>query len=377
MGNTSSTDRPSQSVEKNGDSRQREADDCQDNGDGGGREKLADTEPEEKPREELERVPVLNLATAEHKVGRKSKSEDEEIDEDDDDEIMIAVQSGTSLAESRTAFKKSLPGPQVSFKLLLNCEHDKTVEEKELEVEGNLVPLPVVKLKLCIEHSFSIPACCQTIKFEYATLEDQCLLSSYRIRDGDCLRVTFKTKANVTEIMRIIDRMKKTYVFIRSLRHDLNNGNLSDDTLYLIDRTICSDDVESLPEVYFSYTMDKAESNRVFFVHCGGVKLFHKLHTELLRFPWSNLPLRMQYLELSILRCYWNITAAFSVRMFVLHNSKALQNIVKSFLRIKLQAGSQVKAPRSAYANRIGYSRMECDRNAISVGFKAMGALCK
>ena len=365
-------------VESDSDSRNPGDDGVERSQDGGSENKV-----EKKPERAIDCIcdrgkEVMNLAPKSLTLliaAENGESLDTEEDQDDED-IMATVQNGSSLAETRTAFIKSLAGPQVSFKLILDCKHDKTTEEKELEVEGDLIPLSVLKLKLCIEHQLSIPACCQTIKFEVVTLEDKCLLSSYYIRDGDCLRVSFETKADVTEIMETIDHMKKTYVYIRSL-YDLNKANLSDDTLYQIDHSICSDDIENLPEFYFSYNLDKAEMNRIFFVHCGGVRLFHKLHTELLKISWSTLPLKMQYLELSILRCYWNITAAFSVRMSVLHNPNVLQNIVKSFLRIKLIPGVQVKAPKSVYVNRIGHNRWECDQTAKSVVFKAMGALCK
>ena len=314
---------------------------------------------------------TLNLERRLSFDGGKEAKKIENVDSDSD--IIAHVQNGEKLAEIRTAFLKTLTGPPITFKLILNCKHGKTVEEKILEVQGDLVPLSVFKLKLCIEHQFSIPACCQTITFECSTLLDQHLLSSYHIRDGDCLGVSFETKGDVSDILTTIDHMKKTYVFIKSLHDDVMNSNLCTSSFDQIDETVCSEDIENLPELYFSYTLDRAETNRIFFVHCGGVRLCHKLHTQLLKFCWSILPTKMQFLELSILRCYWNITAAFSVRRSVLHDPGVLQSITQSFLRIKLVPGAQ--AAMSIHAGRkYGW---ECDGNAKYVVFKAMGALCK
>ena len=303
--------------------------------------------------------------------------EDNCPDEGDDDEILATVESNTSLKESRVAFLKALHGPPMTFRLVLDCKGTKTVEEKELTVEGNVLTENIQKLKLCIEHHHSVPASIQTVTFDCCTLEDQHPLSYYHLREGDCLRVAFERTGDLAEIMEIIDSMKVTYVLLKSLEHDIRKGTLKESTLQQIHRKVCSEEVESLPEVYFASSMDKAEINRIFFVDCGGVVMFHKLHEQLLKHPWSYLPLRLQALERAILRSFWNLTADFSVRTSVLHKSRALQNIMKSFLRIKIESYNRIKAPLSMYNDSLRYDRRNWDHSAVNVAFKSMGALCK
>lgn len=293
---------------------------------------------------------------------------------DNDSDILAAVESNTSLKQSRIGFLKNLQGPPLTFRLLFDSLKQKQVEEKVLTVDGDMLTQSVEKLKLCIEHHHSIPACIQTVTFDNSTLEDHKPLIDYYLREGDIVKVSFDRTGDLAEIMEIIDNMKATYIFLKSLERDLRKGTLKDSALQQISKKVCSQDVESLPEMYFSSTTDQAEVNRIFFVDCGGIRMCHKLHEELLKYPWSHLPLKLQALELAILRSFWNLTADFNVRMAVLHKSRALQNIIKSFLRLKVDENSRrIRPPFSMYREH----SWKWNNSAINLPFKSMGALCK
>ena len=306
------------------------------------------------------------------------REEPKYIEIEDDSEIFQAVESNATLKKSRVSFLKGLHGPPITFKLSLHSTETKKVEEKELTVDKGILSQSVLKLKLCIEHHHRIPACTQTITFESTTLEDEHLLSYYHLRDEDVLNVHFERTGDLIEVMEVVDKMKRTYVLLKPLEQELKKGALKESSKQSINWNVCSEDVENLPDAYFANAAEQAEVNRIFFVDCGGVRMLHKLHEELLGYQWSHLPLRLQSLELSILRTFWNLTADFAVRMSVLRNARAVQNIIKSFLRIRIDEKSrQIKPPISVYRENSGYDWWKWKNSAVNLPFKSMGALCK
>lgn len=275
-------------------------------------------------------------------------------------------------AYGRTEYEK---GPETTFTVVLNCSGKKTALTRPLVVREGM-PLRVRDMKSCIEVEFSIPACCQSLVFESVHMEDKLTLGFYRVRDGDTIQVNYVSEGNVAEILSVVSHMTKSYHFIESIQTDLHRQLVSDDLDTLINQSVYWEKVNDLPEVYFSpCSSDKAEANRNLFIQCGGLDMLQRLHTLLLRQPWRKMPLKMQYLEHSILRAYWNITAAFTVRLYVLQYPRALESILGSFLRVKLDEKERLVAPQNLFTRRT--NRSELNRIACEVVYKAMGALCK
>lgn len=274
-------------------------------------------------------------------------------------------------------------GGGVTFKVVLNCTGSDAESSamaarvKTLAVREGM-PLRVRDLKSCVEREYSIPACCQRLLFERVLLEeDSDLLSFHHIRDGDTIHVCYTSKADVAEILSVVDHMTRSYHLIESIQDDLAQCRADDDLDALISQGVYWERVNDLPEVYFTpCSSDRAEANRNLFIQCGGLDMLQRLHALLHRQPWANTPLRMQYLEHSILRTYWNITAAFTVRLYVLQYPQALGCILKSFLRVELRESELMSVPRTLYAARSA-SMNELNRIACEVIYKALGALCK
>ena len=265
---------------------------------------------------------------------------------------------------------------EVSFHVVLNCTGERSIEGHNLLSKCGM-PLRIRDLKTCIEQEYSIPACCQKLVFESITIQDHFPLDFYHIRDGDTINVFYIAKGNVTEILDIVDHMTKSYYTIQSIQDELSTKSVSDELDALVSRNVFWEKVGDLPEHYFTpCSSDKAEVNRNLFVQCGGLDMMQRLHGLLLQQPWSHMPLKMQYLEHSILRTYWNLTAAFTVRMYVLQYPRTLSYILRSFLRVELHKTSHLKVGRNVFAMREA-SYMELNRIASEVIYKAMGALCK
>ena len=266
----------------------------------------------------------------------------------------------------------------ISFTVMLNCTgENKSIKEKTLYIKDK-EPLTVSDLKLCIQKEFSIPKCCQCLRFDAIQLDDDSIpLSFYHIRDGDTVHVSYVSEGDVTDILDIIDKLVHTHSFIESIQNELNKEKFNDELDSRIMLNVFYEEVNSLAQVYFTpCSSDRAEVNRILFVHGNGVNMLHKLHTVLLKQPWSNTPLKFQYLEHAILRVYWNLTAAFSVRMFVLHHPASLDNVIQSFLRVQVEENSIMEAPHNTFASRV-VPKYELDRIACEVVYKALGTLCK
>ncbi len=274
-------------------------------------------------------------------------------------------------------YQESPDNREVSFSVVLNCTGDKTTSQGHNMVIKKGMPLRVRDLKTCIEQEYSIPACCQSLVFEAITLEDQFPLDFYHIRDGDTINVYYIAKGNVAEIMDIVEHIIKSYRIIESIQDELSAHRVSDSLDALVDQNMYWEKINDLPESYFTpCSSHRAEVNRNMFVQCGGLDMMQRLHGLLLQQPWSNMPLKMQYLEHSILRTYWNITAAFTVRMYVLQYPRTLGYILRSFLRVELNESSHFQVGKNLYAMREA-STGELNRIASEVVYKAMGALCK
>lgn len=267
-------------------------------------------------------------------------------------------------------------GPETSFIIVLNCSGKRSAQGRTLVVREGM-PLRVQDMKNCIEQEYSIPACCQSLVFDSVGMEGRMELAFYRVRDGDTIHVNYVSEGDVNDILGVVNHMTKSYDFIESIQQDLHCHKVSDDLDTLINQGVYWEKVNDLPEVYFTpCSSDRAEANRNLFIQCGGLDMLQKLHTLLVQQPWSNMPLKMQYMEHSILRTYWNITAAFTVRLYVLQYPNALDSILKSFLRVKLNEKERLNVPRNIYAMRTA-SQSEQNRITCEVVYKAMGALCK
>lgn len=282
-------------------------------------------------------------------------------------------------AYGKTAYQPNPDGVEVSFTVILNCTPTggkPTLTPKTLVIPDGM-PLRVKDLKSSIESKYSIPACCQRLVFESVTMEDKMLLEFYHVRDGDNIHVSYASEGNVVDILDVVDHMSRSYDFIDSIQDALCSHIVKDDLDAQMNQNIKWDKVNDLPEVYFSpCSSDKSEANRNLFIQCGGLDMLQRLHGLLIQQPWSNMPLNMQYMEHSILRTYWNITASFTVRMYVLRYPRALENILRSFQRVQLQENALMKVPKNIYALRVA-STNELNRIACEVVYKAMGALCK
>ena len=198
----------------------------------------------------------------------------------------------------------------------------------------------------------------------------------YRIRDGDTLHVHYNSEADVQDILDIIAAMKEMVSFLESIQPNLSKKIPKRQLVIQISRSIKATTVMSLDRNYFyPYSTERANANRLLFVNSGGLDLMHQLHVVLLKQPWRNTPVEMQYLEDAILQTLWNITGSFSVRTLVLERP-TLEAISHSLLRVKIGWKKVIKAPSNLYIRRRS-AQPELNYILSEMIYKAVGTICK
>jgi len=262
----------------------------------------------------------------------------------------------------------------MTFRVILNCTATKTKMEKKLCLEQP--PETVVEVKEQIQSKFKVPKCCQTLYFDSVLLREGESLYTYRIRDMDILHVEYSSEADIEEVLDIISTMRKMITFIVSIQPELSSESISQDLNTRILQNINATQVESLPSRYFfPFASERADTNRLLFIHNEGVEAMHELHVVLLKQPWRTTPLEMQHLEDAILRTLHNLTAMCSVRTPVLHRH-TLNAIMESMLRVQILPNQPIKAPYNEFANQRAPVH-ELDQIVSAVLFEATCSLCK
>ena len=260
------------------------------------------------------------------------------------------------------------PDP-VSYHLKLYCVMDhKNSRNVSILIEKH--PRTVRDIKLHVQKEFSIPACCQCLSFESRRLKDHYSLAELRIREGDTLIIHYTAEAMVEEVTDIIRSIGEMECFLSSevIQLQLSYGHHNSELESEMSKNLNAFKVEALATRYFHPSSNATcQANRLFFVKNGGLENLHRLHEELLKYPWADCNIEMQYLEHSILRVLWNISAAFSIRM-LLFERPTMDAVIKSLVRVKIPADKKIEGPRRNFES----TRITCE-----MVYKAVGTICK
>ena len=276
-----------------------------------------------------------------------------------------------------TPLAPTCPGglEQLVLNVTLVCAVENTREDRRLVFQ---IPPPstVAELKRQLQSQLGIPACVQTLTFGHAHLEDNRTLRYYTIRDEDQLRLEYPTMADIEEIASSIDHMKKMAEFLDSIQTLLAANPVNLELRTEIAEKADWEPVEKLATEYLQSSRPRANTNRLLFARSGGLALVHRLHSLLLRQPWDKVcSVQLQYLEKTLLRVVWNVTACFDLRRELLVPPSHLDNIVASFLRVPIPLRGSVRAPPNMYMTTVELH--EQDSILCQVLFKSLGALCK
>ena len=278
-----------------------------------------------------------------------------------------------AIMASISAYSHPPTGP-ITFHVILNCTATKTSKEKTLHLEQ--APETVSEIKEQIQRKFKVPSCCQTLYFESFLLREGESLYAYHIRDEDVLHVDYNSEADIEEVLDIISTMRKMIPFIVSIQPELSSESISQEFDTRIVQNVKDIQVESLSSKYFvPFASERADANRLLFMHNEGLEVMHELHIMLLKQPWRKTPREMQYLEHAILYTLANLSASILGGTQVLKRY-TLNAITESMLRVKIIPRKPIKAPYNGFANRRAPVH-ELDQIVSALIFQANGTLCK
>lgn len=294
----------------------------------------------------------------------KSKDESEKMRENE------GCDRGISKVSPQEASVASCTSPDpVFYHLKLYCVKDQK-KSRNVSVFIEKPPKTVLDIKLHVQKEFSIPACCQCLSFESRSLKDHNSLAELRIREGDTLIIHYTADAMVEEITDIIRSIGQMECFLSSevTQLQLSHGYRDSELDSKMSKNLNAFKVEALATNYFHPSSDPTcQANRLFFVKNGGLEKLHRLHEELLKYPWADCHIEMQYLEHAILRVLWNISAAFSIRM-LLFERPTMDAVIQSLVRVIIPADKKIEGPRRNFES----TRITCE-----MVYKAVGTICK
>lgn len=249
---------------------------------------------------------------------------------------------------------------------LFCCENNQKQHKTIIFHEDRPLPITINDVKSKIEEDFNIPVCVQSLSYEDHPMSDETILQTARIRTGDTFRIDYSSEGDCEEIGKVVRWLKLVKQFLLEEDPTVSNSRLSSSFEYQLRTGINEELVENLAFKYLYPWLDARKyANKLFFVSCGGLKTMMDIYAAILKHPWKECLLNLQYLEYSILRVLWNLSETFELRRLILSHD-CLKLCVLSLLREKIVAG----------VDSLGDARDDHMLLVDTIG-GALGLLCK
>ena len=223
-----------------------------------------------------------------------------------------------------------------TLKLQLHCTADNSTTEHDLNCP-NTVSTKVSELKEDIQNKFKIPACCQSLYFEFTPLRDEDTLAQCWIREGDTIVLKYETVADIDDISEVVRILKQLLETVEEYYGPVTvTGSPVSHTLQL--DTDPADRVEHLVFSGFRDLSKRCDANRLHFVSKGGVQILYKLYRLTLKVDYKHTVFQLRYLENVLIEVIGRVliypcTRIPLLRQLVLDYS-TLDYVLKSFTRI-------------------------------------------
>lgn len=232
-------------------------------------------------------------------------------------------------------------------------------------------------VKRLIEKEFQIPVCIQNLSFHSQALESSQTLGQYHLRDHDILTVSYTTSGDIAEIAKILELLSLLGEILENRQPEILKDELSPHMDGILESLVKPALVESLVCKYFTpVSSEKTKTNRLYFVHNGGVAYTIHIHKTLTEIPWEKLTIELQYLEHSLLRVIWDLSSTIGVRYLLLQYPSLLHQLSVSILRQKVRPLCKVLAPPIQRASHHASTMSQLFILGETM-FKGMGVIAK
>ena len=268
---------------------------------------------------------------------------------------------------------------EFTLNVVLNCVPTDSSVEKQLLFDHKAFPATVLDVKAQIQSSYEIPVCCQTLYHGAERLRNDEDLKSHRIRDGETVKVSYSSEADVQQVLGAMPIMSSMVSYITEIQPILSKQEVETEAATELNAQlplhVKYHVLEDIIECFGERVSDRADANRLLFIDNGGLNYICQLHDLLLKQPLHNTPLPMQLLEDSIVSMFW-ILSCSSVTSRLLIKPSIIKAIGQSFLRAKINNMGDIELSPNRFADIQQGSGPTQKRVAFKIVFRAMGALC-
>lgn len=247
-------------------------------------------------------------------------------------------------------------------------------------VSFSSLPKTGLAVKQCLERDLSIPVCVQRLSFGSTLIKDAQPLKRMRLRDTDQLTLEFPSHAKISvinDVLRLMEEIRVVLDRVSDFFAQLppEEYKLTPEMDSLVQMIVDPMTVESLVYMFSPASEALPQTNRLYFVHNGGVELAMRLHGQLVALPWTKLTIEMQYLEHALLRILWDLSSTLGVR-YLLLDFPVLEQASKSLMRVEVSPHKWVKPPE--VQNAAAHTNEQTQRYILGeTMYKAMGVMTK
>ena len=201
-------------------------------------------------------------------------------------------------------------------------------------------------IKLAIEKQLGIPVCVQVLSFNSQMISNDTLPSRMRMREGDTVVVSYPSEADISYLSDLIATLKRILSLVRTVTTSLRTFRfIGEPTHVKLSQECDSFNADNVPLTYFSvFPTGSPNSNQLYFIDKGGLKLLLQIYSTLHQLPWHELPYEMQQLEYSCLKIVWNFSATLGIRYLILQRN-IIDQVFKSLMRTKIRRYHNVALP--------------------------------
>lgn len=270
------------------------------------------------------------------------------------------VHTGGMEELSATMTNHQLPDPRRSEDTTLccqprsenPCEFQLSLHATDSTWERNVLltlerfPRKGEDLKRAIERKLHIPMCVQTVLFNQQHVCDDHILERLSLRDGDDLIVEYSSVADIEYFSDLLSRLLRIENLVQCVLLNMSPGQIWDVEQHAQLQAECEPfTLSSIPLRYFSvFPSGIPNSNQLYFIHNGGLKLLMELYSKLHQVPWNHLPAELQEVEFSCLQIVWNFSATLGVRYLILTEG-IMDYIFKSLMRTEVRPYEPISLP--------------------------------
>ena len=247
---------------------------------------------------------------------------------------------------------------KIVLNVLLNCEHTKSSETKQIHFQS--LPTTPLEIKKKIEEDFSIPSCVQTLHYQSMILKDSDQLQHTHFRSGDTFTVDYPIEAECEMVQTVIKWLKELCDLLKPIEEGVSSPNKENADLISSNsqkiRNLMTEGERagilgaSLTYSLFTPWRDKKKlMNKFYFHQEGGLDALMKVYSVLISKNWGDLGIDKEfhvYLEYACCHAVWYYAETFQFLHQVVQLG-GLEMCTTTLLRRRLQGEKNILDTRT------------------------------